>query len=273
MLDFLKKLLRGRAAEPPAPAEALRTAVAGRERAEAGRRQSEQHFDQLVAGVRNYAIFLLDRQGNVLTWNAGAQRIKGYRPEEIIGQHFSRFYPADAVASGWPAYELTEAAATGRFEDEGWRVRKDGSRFWASVVLTALRDESGTLRGFAKVTRDLTERRQAEENARRLIQEEAGRKAAQEAAREIERQREQLHVTLSSIGDGVIVTDDRGDVTFLNPVAAGLTGWKPEEAGGQPLERIFRIINEETRQTVDNPVSKVFRERAVVALANQTALI
>src|SRR5438067_1489828 len=137
MLDFLKKLLRGRAAEPPAPAEALRTAVAGRERAEAGRRQSEQHFDQLVAGVRNYAIFLLDRQGRVTTWNAGAQRIKGYRPEEIIGQHFSRFYPPEDLEAGKPARELEAAKASGKYEEEGWRLRQDGSRFWASVVLTA----------------------------------------------------------------------------------------------------------------------------------------
>src|SRR5205807_602411 len=125
--------------------------------------------------------------------------IKGYRPEEIVGQHFSRFYPRDAVASGWPTHELTVASATGRFEEEGWRVRKDGSRFWANVVITALRDEAGTLRGFAKVTRDLTDRRQAEQNARRLLQEEAARRAVEEYAREIDRQREQLRVTLASI--------------------------------------------------------------------------
>jgi PAS domain-containing protein len=102
MLDFLKKLLRGRAAEPPAPGENLRTAVAGRKRAEAGQRQSEQHFDQLVAGVRDYAIFLLDPQGNVTTWNAGAERTKGYRPEEIIGQHFASTRPTPSRRAGPP---------------------------------------------------------------------------------------------------------------------------------------------------------------------------
>jgi PAS domain S-box-containing protein len=401
MFEFLKRLFRRRSAAPPAEDTPLRAAVAGRRRVEVGLRESEEQFAQLVAGVRDYAVFLLDRQGNVRTWNAGAERIKGYRPEEIIGQHFSRFYPSEAVASGWPAHELSVATATGRFEDEGWRVRKDGTRFWANVVITAvrdeagqsrgflkitrdltdrkqaevklrlseerfrlmvegvkdyaifmldpqghvatwnagaqrlkgyaaeeiigqhfsrfypqeavgrgwpdeelrratadgrfedegwrvhkdgsqfwanvvitaLRDEGGTLRGFAKVTRDLTQRRQAEESTRRLVQEEAARKAAEEAAQEIERQREQLHVTLSSIGDAVIVTDHNGDVTFLNPAAAALTGWGLHEAAGQPLERVVPIINEDTRQAVENPVRRAFREKAVVGLANHTALV
>src|SRR5437868_8497910 len=103
-------------------------------------RESEEQFARLVSEVRDYAVFLLDRQGNVVTWNAGAERIKGYRAEEIIGQHFSRFYPQEIVAAGKPAQELDVAATVGRFEDEGWRVRKDGSRFWANAVLTALRD-------------------------------------------------------------------------------------------------------------------------------------
>ena len=106
---------------------------------------------------------MLDPHGQIVTWNAGAERLKGYRADEIIGQHFSRFYPQEAIDRGWPAHELKVAAAEGRFEDEGWRVRKDGSRFWANVVITALRDEHGQLRGFSKVTRDLTERKQAEE--------------------------------------------------------------------------------------------------------------
>jgi PAS domain S-box-containing protein len=117
----------------------------------------------LVDSVRDYAIFALDPAGHVVTWNVGAMRIKGYAPGEIIGKHFSIFYPPQAVAIGHPAYELKEAARVGRFEDEGWRVRKDGSLFWANVVITALRDPQGGLVGFAKVTRDLTERRAAEE--------------------------------------------------------------------------------------------------------------
>ena len=130
-------------------------------------RQSEERFRLLVDGVRDYAIFMLDPDGIVLTWNAGAQRFKGYEAGEIIGSHFSRFYPLEALARGLPAHELEVAAAVGSFEDEGWRVRKDGSQFWANVVITAMRDASGTLIGFSKVTRDLTQRRNHEEALRR----------------------------------------------------------------------------------------------------------
>jgi PAS domain S-box-containing protein len=128
---------------------------------------SEERFRLLVESVRDYAIFMLDPQGRVVTWNPGAERFKGYKAEEIIGHHFSEFYPPEARARGLPEHELKVAAATGSFEDEGWRVRKDGSLFWANVVITALRDEDGRLLGFGKVTRDLTERRNHEEALRR----------------------------------------------------------------------------------------------------------
>src|SRR3954471_22660554 len=111
MPNFLRRLL-GRWAKPPAAGEPLTEAVDGRHRAESALHQSEEHFGQLVAGVRDYAVFLLDRTGHVLTWNAGAERIKGYRPDEIIGSHFSRFYPKEAVARAWPAHELSVASAT-----------------------------------------------------------------------------------------------------------------------------------------------------------------
>jgi PAS domain S-box-containing protein len=128
----------------------------------------------LVESVRDYAIFALDPAGHVLTWNEGAQRLKGYRADEIIGRHFSTFYPAEDIAAGKPAWELEVATRDGRYEEEGWRIRKDGSLFWANVVITALRDNTGELVGFAKVTRDLTERRAAEErriaDARRLAE-------------------------------------------------------------------------------------------------------
>ena len=130
-------------------------------------RESEERFKLLVESVRDYAIFMLDPDGVVLTWNAGAQRFKGYRAEEIIGQHFSRFYPREALERALPAHELEVAKATGVFEDEGWRVRKDGSLFWANVVITAMRNAQGELLGFAKVTRDLTQRRAHEEDLRR----------------------------------------------------------------------------------------------------------
>ena len=120
-------------------------------------------FRLLVESVRDYAIFMLDPEGCVSTWNAGAENINGYRKEEIVGKHFSIFYTPDAIARRFPQYELDMAREHGRFEDEGWRLRKDGSKFWSNVVITAVRDEHGTLRGFAKVTRDLTARRQVEE--------------------------------------------------------------------------------------------------------------
>jgi PAS domain S-box-containing protein len=127
---------------------------------------TEDSFRQLVESLKDYAIVMLDPDGHVASWNAGAERFKGYRAEEIIGQHFSCFYPPEAVAAGLPEQELKAAAKDGRFEDEGWRVRKDGKKFWANVIISALRNKDGTLRGFSKVTRDLTERKQAEEQIR-----------------------------------------------------------------------------------------------------------
>jgi PAS domain S-box-containing protein len=122
-------------------------------------------YQLMVESVRDYAIFMLDPNGHIASWNRGAQRIKGYSADEIIGSHFSIFYSAKDVASGKPEWELEIAARDGRFEDEGFRIRKDGTTFWASVVFTAVWDDDGTLLGFAKVTRDLTERRAAEQRA------------------------------------------------------------------------------------------------------------
>lgn len=127
------------------------------------RKQSEEPFRLFVSNVKDYALLMLDPDGRVATWNAGAERIKGYRAEEIIGQHFSRFYTPEDIERGKPTRELEITAEQGRFEDEGWRVRKDGSRFWANVVMTALRDQTGQLRGFGKVTRDMTDRKAIEE--------------------------------------------------------------------------------------------------------------
>jgi len=124
--------------------------------------QSETAFTLLVQGVLDYGIFMLDAGGHIVSWNAGAARIKGYRAEEITGKHFSIFYPPEDIATRKPQRELEIAIAEGRLEDEGWRLRKDGSRFWANVVITALFDDDGVLRGFGKVTRDMTERRNAE---------------------------------------------------------------------------------------------------------------
>jgi len=139
------------------------TDITQRKQAEEALRQSEERFRMLVSGVKDYAIFMLDPDGRVASWNAGAERFKGYQAHEIIGQPSSRFYTAEDLADDKPGRGLRIAAAEGRAEDEGWRVRKDGSRFWANVVLTALRDENGKLLGFSKITRDITERKQTQE--------------------------------------------------------------------------------------------------------------
>lgn len=151
------------------------------ERPVAPQPMGEEVFRLLIEAVQDYAIFLLSADGHVLTWNRGAERAKGYDANEIIGQHFSVFYTPDERAAERPAHLLRQAASRGTVEDEGWRMRKDGTRFWADVVLTALRDPEGRLYGFAKVTRDLTERRAAEQQEQTLLIEQRARAAAEEA--------------------------------------------------------------------------------------------
>jgi len=155
--------------------------VTVRNRAEQSLRESEERFRLLIQGVREYAIFQLDPTGHVVSWNAGAERLKGYRPEEIIGKHFSIFFPREDVIGGKPELVLKEAGQHGQTEGEGGRVRKDGSRFWANVVVTALRDAKGNLHGFAKLARDATERREKEEaltKTKQLLELRAGQRAA-----------------------------------------------------------------------------------------------
>lgn len=141
-------------------------------RAEVALVRSEERSRLFVEAVQDYAIFMLDPEGFVITWNMGAERIKGYKASEIVGQHFSRFYPEEDVRNGKPPWELEVAARDGRFEDEGWRIRKDGSRFWANVIITAVKNRTGDLLGFSKVTRDFTERmlvmKSLEESQRKL---------------------------------------------------------------------------------------------------------
>jgi len=234
---------------------------------------SEERFRLLVDGSLDYAIYMLDTQGHVVSWNPGAERIKGYSAGEVLGKHFSLFYPREYIEEGRPQAGLKSAVENGRFEVEDYRLRKDGSRFWASIIITPLRDSDGILRGFSKITRDLTDRKLAEDKARRLLQEEAARKAAEERATLLWEQSERFRVTLQSIGDGVIVTDASGIVESLNSVAENLTGWNEFEARGRPLDQVFCIISEETRAPAVNPARRALEEGVVVGLANHTALI
>ncbi|HKT71432.1 MAG TPA: PAS domain S-box protein [Steroidobacteraceae bacterium] len=176
--------------------------------------QSEERFKLLVESVRDYAIFMLDPDGHVLTWNAGAQRFKGYAADEIIGQHFSRFYPAEALARGLPTHELKVASAVGVFEDEGWRVRKDGTLFWANVVITAMRNAQGELLGFAKVTRDLTQRRAHEEDLRRS--------------------EERFRLLVEGVSEyAIFMLDPNGQIATWNSGAERIKGYKAAEIIGQ----------------------------------------
>ena len=160
---------------------------------ELGLRESEERFRLLVEAVQDYAIFMLDPQGKVSSWNKGAERLKGYQAADIIGKHFSCFYPEEDLRRGKPQWELTVAAKDGRFEDEGWRLRKDGSRFWANVIITAVRDESGKLLGFGKVTRDFTERMKTEQALQKEV---AERKEAQLRLHDSERSLRDLSIHL-----------------------------------------------------------------------------
>jgi PAS domain S-box-containing protein len=165
MLRFLTSLFRKRSSSTGTH-RALQAAIVERDQATEGKRRAEESLHQIVANVVDYAIVMLDPLGYIQSWNAGAQRMQGYRREEIIGRHFSLFFPAEARQRHWPEHELEVAQQSGRFEDEGWRLRKDGSRFWANVVITPTFDEDGELRGFSKVTRDLTEFKRNEEAVR-----------------------------------------------------------------------------------------------------------
>jgi PAS domain S-box-containing protein len=181
----------------------------------------------LVQQTRDYAVFLLDKDGRVMSWNLGAQRLKGYAAEEIIGRHFSTFYAREAVDSRWPQHELKVATSEGRFEDEGWRVRKDGSRFWANVVITALRDENGQLLGFSKITRDLTER-----------------KLHEEALRQSE---ERFRLLIEGVVDyAIFMLDPEGMVTSWNVGAERINGYRRDEILGKHVSRLFLPEDVET---------------------------
>jgi len=171
-------------------------------------------YELLVRAVTSYAIYMIDLDGKVLSWNAGAERLKGYAETEIVGQHFSNFFTPEERDAGRPAFALKTAAEAGRWEDEGWRVRKDGTRFWALAGLDATRDESGELIGFAKITRDMTERRMA-----------------QQALAESERR---FRLLVSSVIDSALLTLDlEGIIQSWNPGAERVKGYAADDVIGK----------------------------------------
>jgi PAS domain S-box-containing protein len=181
-------------------------------------------LDLLIEQVVDYAIFALDVKGNVASWNLGAQRIKGYAPVEIIGRPYELFFSEEDRAAEKPRLILAHARAHGRYYEEAWRVRKDGSRFWASICVTALHDAGGRLRGFAKITRDLSERRRAEEEARVAAAERAARNQAEMDERAVRRSRDQLDLILKHVAEGVTAQGPDGRIIYANDAAARLTG-------------------------------------------------
>ncbi|MFZ1138394.1 MAG: PAS domain S-box protein [Candidatus Sulfotelmatobacter sp.] len=216
--------------------------------------ESEDRFRLLIEGVQDYAIFMLDPDGRVRNWNKGAKRIKGYDSAEIIGKHFSCFYPEEDLRNGKPQWELEVAAKEGRFEDEGWRVRKDGSRFWANVIITAIRDDAGKLIGFGKVTRDFTERMQLE---RTLREEVAQRREAELHLQNSEKSLRQLSLHLLRTQDeerrriGRDLHDSLGQcLTALKiklDMLASLTGRKNDEAASEIAECV-RLAEESLKE-------------------------
>jgi PAS domain S-box-containing protein len=207
--------------------------------------QGEDQFRLLVESVENYGIFMLDPSGNIISWNAGAERIKGYKAEEIIGKHFSCFYTAEDVQQGKPVKELEIAKTEGRYEEEGWRVKKNGSKFWANVVITAVRDRAGTLTGFAKVTRDLTERKHVEDAFRASHDdlEHRVRDRTAELVRlneELRTSEERFRLMIEGVKDHAIYTvNSEGIVTSWNDGAARIYGYTAEEIIGQHRNRFF----------------------------------
>jgi PAS domain S-box-containing protein len=195
------------------------TDITARTKAEQALNESEERFRFMVEEVSDYAILLLDREGKVASWNSGTRRLKQFEAAEIIGRHHSCFYLPEDVAQGKPDHALQQASTQGRVEEEGWRVRKDGSRFWANVVITALHDQTGRLKGFSQITRDLTLRKQAEV--------------------ELQKQETRLRAIVDHAIDGIITVDDHGTIESFNPAAERLFGYAAAEVLGQNITLVM----------------------------------
>ena len=199
----------------------------------------ESRFQLLIEAVIDYGIFILDPEGHIVSWNTGAEKIKGWRADEIIGKHFSVFYPPEAIERGWPQEELRRATLNGRIEDEGWRVRKDGTRFWANVTITAVHDDSGQLAGFAKVTRDMTERRAYEE--------------------ELRASEERFRLLVEGVRDyAIFMLDPDGTVRSWNAGAQAIKGYEAREIIGRPMDTFYTPQD----QQAGKPAAELAQARA-----------
>ena len=231
---------------PGAPRDASRGAARAPEAAVALSRPAQdglgpmEIFRRFISTTDDFAIFALDPQGLIMTWNPGAERIKGWTPKEVIGRHLSTFYPAADVAAHKPRYVLRRATEEGRFEDEGWRVRKDGSMFWANAVVTAVRDDAGNLMGFVKVTRDLTARRHSED-----------------ALRQSE---ERYRLFIESVKDyAMFVLDSTGHIMSWNQGAERLKGYRPEDIVGRHFS-VFYTKADRDRHHPEEELAIALRE-------------
>src|SRR5208282_483984 len=207
---------------------AIRADITERKRAEEALYESQERFRLLLDGVKDYAIYMLDPEGHVISWNAGAARIKGYRTEEILGKHFSCFYVPEDRVSDKPSRELQESLSIGRFEEQAQRVRKDGSVFWANVVITPMYDDHGTHKGFSKVARDITERKRAEDALNESLA------TSESALKELADQKFALdqHATVAA-------TDLHGTITYVNDKFCSISKYSRDELIGQN----HRILN------------------------------
>jgi len=201
--------------------------------------KAEANFHFLVEGVLDYGIFMLDLNGNIISWNKGAERIKGYSEQEIVGKHFSIFYTPVDVQNGKPMRLLKTAKEEGRVEDEGWRVRKDGSQFWADVIISTVRDDKGNAIGFSKITRDLTDRKRAEEELR------------------LTNMRLREHAELLDLAhDTIIVRDEENRILLWNKGAEKMYGWTKNEALGQITHSFLKTEFPASQEAIDNQLNQ-----------------
>jgi PAS domain S-box-containing protein len=213
--------------------------ITERKRSEVALRETEERFRSLVDAVEEYAIFRLDPEGHVISWNEGAKEIKGYESVEILGEHFSQFYTEEDRAAGVPEQSLGKATERGSVEDEGWRVREDGSQFWANVTITEVRDEDGTHRGYLKVTRDMTDRREYEQQL-------------EDQADHLEQQRDELEEELDNvferIDDGFYALDDEFQFNYVNETAEEYLGKSADELIGRNYVDVIDVDEDDPLQ-------------------------